>query len=147
MNPCVGPRHRSWWRRASLALCSVVLAACAAPAGQAGDDGPLAAAGDAAAQVAFAYADRNADGRVSFEEYRNRSMRLFRNADLNRDGILQIAEQRAMLGPRADPASVTEDLSLQDFNAALVVFFRNADTDADGYLSPTEWRGIPRANR
>ena len=77
----------------------------------------LAPAGDTVSQVAFAYADRNEDELVSWEEYRNRGMRLFGRVDANGDGVLQIAELKTLAGPDAPAAPF--DLSRAAYYAAL----------------------------
>lgn len=105
----------------------------------------LAAAGDTASQVAFAYADRNADLVVSWEEYRNRALRLFERIDSNGDGILQISELAALGGPTAPPAPF--DVTLPTYNAAARKTFDTADADKNGALSPAEWRNVVRPSK
>lgn len=102
----------------------------------------LAPAGDALSQLAFAYADRNADLYVSWEEYRNRAMRLFANIDTNGDGILEIAEVQAFAGPDSKP--IPQNIGIAEFNSVLNVYFSAADKDKDGALSPAEWRNVVR---
>jgi hypothetical protein len=105
----------------------------------------LAPAGDTASQVAFAYADRNEDLVVSWEEYRNRSMRLFANVDANADGILQVAELQALAGPSAPKPEA--DISVGTFNAAMRKMFDAGDKNSDGALTTTEWHDTVRPSR
>jgi hypothetical protein len=105
----------------------------------------LAPAGDTASRIAFAYADRDADLLVSFEEYRNRAMRLFGKADSNGDGTLQVAELQALAGPKGPKAP--NDVDLGTFNAALRKNFDNGDANKDGALTPAEWRNVVRPSK
>lgn len=105
----------------------------------------LAPAGDTASQVAFAYADRNADLAVSWEEYRNRALRLFERIDTNGDGILQISELAALGGPEAPKAPF--DVTLPTYNAAARKTFDTADADRTEALSPAEWRNVVRPSK
>jgi hypothetical protein len=105
----------------------------------------LAPAGDAASQVAFAFADRNADLAVSWEEYRNRALRLFERIDTNGDGILQISELAALGGPDAPKAPF--DVTLPTYNAAARKTFDTADADKNEALSPAEWRNVVRPSK
>ena len=105
----------------------------------------LAPAGDTVSQVAFAYADRNEDELVSWEEYRNRGMRLFGRVDANGDGVLQIAELKTLAGPDAPAAPF--DISIATYNAALRKFFDLGDKNGDGALTPAEWRDTVRPSK
>ncbi|WP_448579507.1 hypothetical protein [Thermaurantiacus sp.] len=105
----------------------------------------LAPAGDTASQVAFAYADRNEDLKVSWEEYRNRAMRLFAHVDANNDGILQVAEMQALAGP--DAPRPEADISARTFNAAMRKLFDAGDANSDGNITPQEWRNTVRPSR
>lgn len=105
----------------------------------------LAPAGDTASRIAFAYADRDADLLVSWEEYRNRAMRLFGKVDTNGDGILQAAELQALAGPKG-PKEVN-DIDLGTFNAALRKHFDDGDANKDGALTPAEWRNVVRPSK
>jgi hypothetical protein len=105
----------------------------------------LAPAGDAASQVAFAYADRNADELVSWEEYRNRGILVFSRVDTNSDGMLQIAEIAAFAGKDAPPAPF--DIGIATYNAALRKYFDLGDKDGNGALTPAEWRDTVRPSK
>jgi hypothetical protein len=134
-------------------ICLAALAAAAAvpAAAQLANDpmannaAGLAPAGDTASQVAFAYADRDEDLAVSWEEYRNRSMRLFGHVDANNDGILQIAELQALAGPSAPKPE--NDIDAGTFNAAMRKLFDTGDKNGDGALTPAEWHDTVRPSR
>jgi hypothetical protein len=111
----------------------------------ANDAAVLAPAGDTAQQVAFAYADTNEDAVISWEEYRNRGMRMFHHVDTNDDDVLQVAEIRELSGPDAPAAPY--DISAPTFNAAMRKTFDQGDKNLDGALTPEEWRTTVRPSR
>lgn len=111
----------------------------------ANDAAALKPAGDTASEVAFAYADRNNDVVVSWEEYRNRAMLLFGNVDTNSDGKLEVAELAALGGPNAPKAP--SDIDLATYNAAVRKAFNDADADKDGALTPAEWANVIRPSK
>jgi uncharacterized protein YbaA (DUF1428 family) len=111
----------------------------------ANDAAALKPAGDTASQVAFAYADRNSDVVVSWEEYRNRAMLLFGNVDTNSDGVMEIAELAALGGPNAPKAP--SDIDLATYNAAVRKAFDDADASKDGALTPAEWANVIRPSK
>lgn len=133
-------------------LAAVLLALAAPAVAQSLSNDPmannaagLAPAGDTASQVAFAYADRDEDLTISWEEYRNRAMRLFGHVDANNDSILQIAELQALAGPSA-PAP-EHDITSGTFNAAMRKLFDSGDKNSDGALTPAEWHDTVRPSR
>jgi hypothetical protein len=105
----------------------------------------LKPAGDTVSQVAFAYADRNEDELVSWEEYRNRAMRLFGRVDINDDGILEVTELQVLAGPNAPAPKRAVDLPT--YNAALREAFNEGDKNSDGVLTPTEWSAVVRPSK
>jgi hypothetical protein len=109
------------------------------------DAAALAPAGDTASQIAFAYADRNEDLIVTWEEYRNRGMRVFGHVDANGDGVLQVAELAALGGEAA--TSHAHDIPIGTFNAALRIFFDAGDDNRDGALTPAEWQDTRRPSK
>lgn len=111
----------------------------------ANDAAALKPAGDTASQVAFAYADRNTDVMVSWEEYRNRAMLLFGAVDTNGDGVLEVAELAALGGPNAPKAP--SNIDLPTYNAAVHKAFDDADADKDGALTPAEWANVIRPSK
>jgi hypothetical protein len=111
----------------------------------ANDAAALKPAGDTASQIAFAYADRNTDVMVSWEEFRNRSMLLFGAVDTNDDGVLEIAELAELGGPAAPKAK--SNIDLPTYNAAVRKAFGDADADHDGALTPAEWANVIRPSK
>lgn len=109
------------------------------------DAAALAPAGDTASQIAFAYSDRNEDLIVTWEEYRNRGMRVFGHVDTNADGVLQIAELQAIGG--TDSAKHSHEIPIGTYNAALRRFFDAGDANKDGALSPAEWQDTRRPSK
>ena len=105
----------------------------------------LAPAGDTASQIAFAYADRDEDLTISWEEYRNRAMRMFGHVDANNDDVLQIAELQALGGPSAPKPE--NDIDAGTFNAAMRKLFDSGDKNGDGALTPAEWHDTVRPSR
>ena len=138
---------RTWLQLAALALAAPALAQ---PADRPidplmNDAAALAPAGDTASQIAFAYADRNEDLIVTWEEYRNRGMRVFGHVDSNADGVLQRTELAALGGDKA--ASHAHDIPIGTYNAALRRFFDAGDVNRDGALTPTEWQDTRRPSK
>jgi hypothetical protein len=109
------------------------------------DASTLKPAGDTVSQIAFAYADRNEDELVSWEEYRNRAMRLFGRVDTNGDGILEVSELQLLAGPTAPTPARAVDLAT--YNAALRQAFNDGDKNSDGVLTPAEWAGVVRPSK
>lgn len=105
----------------------------------------LAPAGDTASQIAFAYTDRNEDLLVTWEEYRNRGMRLFGHVDRNGDGVLQVAELQALGDANAQTSQ--RDIPIGTYNAALRIFFDAGDENRDGALTPEEWQDTRRPSK
>ncbi len=85
------------------------------------------------AKDAFRAADANSDGKVTLEEYRNRSMAVFGELDINGDGKVAGTEH----------AKATHDVDAKAFNAALHKYFARADLNRDGALDADEWAKVP----
>jgi hypothetical protein len=87
--------------------------------------------------------DRNADGKVSEEEYRNAMAFVFAAEDTNHDGVLTRAEAQAA-GPRAlrkfeaVDAAKAGKTDLAAFLEISLSIFHAADTDGDGFMSRAE---------
>lgn len=119
--------------------CLPALAASAlalAPALAGAQDAALAQVADSA----FSSADFDGDGKVSWEEFRNRLVRVFGHLDHNEDGRIAGDEHPPAVdaaGKAVQPGNVTAEA----FAAAVAVTFKAADTDGDGALSPQEWSG------
>jgi Ca2+-binding EF-hand superfamily protein len=82
--------------------------------------------------------DRNGDGKVSFEEYRNAMLRRFDARDENHDGVLDGAEfpKEWLAGAAIEEAQ--HKLSRDDFSDQLEPTFDRFDADKDGQLAGAE---------
>lgn len=78
--------------------------------------------------------DRDVDGKISFEEYRNAMVRRFDARDKNGDGVLEGKEypKEWLVGGSADK------LTWDEFGDALQPVFDQYDTDKDGLLDSGE---------
>ena len=100
---------------------------------QHGEHGP----GDRKSRL-LARMDRNGDGKISFEEYRNAMLRRFDARDKNHDGVLDGEEfpQQWLTG-----AAITAEqkrIARDDFSDQLQPSFDHFDTDGDGQLDGAE---------
>lgn len=119
-------------QHAAAAVAALILA----PALAAAQDPALASAADAA----FAAADFDGNGKVSWEEFRNRVVKVFGQLDHNEDGRIAGDEHPPAVdkaGKAVQPGNVTAE----SFTAAVAVAFKASDTDGDGELSAQEWSG------
>lgn len=82
--------------------------------------------------------DRNGDGKISFEEYRNAMLRRFDARDKNHDGVLDGAEfpKEWLAGAAIEDAQ--HRLSRDDFSDQLESTFERFDADKDGQLAGAE---------
>lgn len=82
--------------------------------------------------------DRDNDGKVSFEEYRNAMNRRFHAVDKNADGTLQVDEipKEWVVVPAADLADA--EVTLDEFSAELRPGFARFDANSDGLLDDAE---------
>jgi Ca2+-binding EF-hand superfamily protein len=104
----------------------------------------LAAAQDPAlaqaADAAFTAADFDGDGKVSWEEFRNRVVKVFGHLDQNGDGRIAGDEHPPAAdeaGKEVQPGNVTAE----SFTASVAEAFKASDKDGDGALSAQEWSG------
>ncbi len=90
-------------------------------------------------QAAFDTTDYDGDKKISFEEYRNRTMHIFDDMDHNDDDRIAGNEHPTAL--TADGKEVRpNDVSVHDFQVALRGYFNAADSDKDGFLTLSEWK-------
>jgi hypothetical protein len=82
--------------------------------------------------------DRNLDGKISIEEYRNAMIRRFGARDLNDDGVLEGDEFPKEWLAGADVQEATGKVSWEQFAIQLVVVFDQFDSDKDGQLDAAE---------
>lgn len=117
-------------RHTCLLLALLVLAA--------GPAQSLAERSETVAPDAFAAADHDGDGKVTWEEFRNRVVAVFGHWDHNHDGRIAGDEHPPAIAPggqSAQPGNVT----MESFTASADAAFRAADKDGDGALSRAEW--------
>jgi len=87
--------------------------------------------------------DRNVDGKISFEEYRNAMVRRFDARDKNGDGVLEGKEypKEWLVGDSADK------LTWDEFGEALQTVFDQYDADKDGLLDANEIAAFAAARK
>lgn len=93
-----------------------------------------------AADNAFKAADFDGNGKVSWEEFRNRVVSVFGHYDANEDGRIAGDEHPPATdskGTAVQPPNVTAE----SFTSAVAEAFKKADADGDGELSMAEWSG------
>lgn len=120
----------------------------------------LAFAGSAAAQQPAADAkpadpaarllhrmDRNGDGRISFEEYRNAMLRRFDARDKNGDGKLDGEEFPKSWLAGAGIEDSGHSISRDEFSDQLEPTFNQFDADRDGQLAGAELESFVAARK
>lgn len=120
----------------------------------------LAGAGSAVAQKPAAEArpadptarllqrmDRNGDGKISFEEYRNAMLRRFDARDKNGDGKLDGAEFPKSWLAGAGIEDADHSLTRDEFSDQLEPSFNHFDTDKDGQLAGSEIQAFVAARQ
>ena len=100
------------------------------------------AALDEAAQKSFDSADVDGDGKVSWEEYRNRMLHVFHQMDHNGDGRLTPDETPPAKDKSGQPVK-GGTVTVEAYAVSIETAFKKADTDGDGALNPDEWAGAP----
>jgi Ca2+-binding EF-hand superfamily protein len=106
----------------------------------------LASAQDGKESTPFDRADQNGDGKVSFEEYRNRAAFLFHDYDHNDDQHLtadELPEYRNAKGVIV----ATQSITIEDYMASVAHSFDMGDTNKDGFLEASEWGVAPSMNK
>jgi len=91
---------------------------------------------------AMTMADRDTDGRISYEEYRNRMVKVFVELDGEGDGVLVDEElAKFAIGPHHELADRdgSGDVSPDEFMGYATILFAVVDTDRDGYLTMEEF--------
>ena len=122
------------WKWPSLFPALIIAVLCLGAVGAvAGDPTPAAEP-----KAAFKAADFNGNGKVSWEEFRNRVVAAFGHLDRNGDGrIAGDAHPPAVdkNGNPVQPGAVT----IEAFTASTRAAFQAADKNNDGQLSLAEW--------
>jgi Ca2+-binding EF-hand superfamily protein len=120
--------------RQSLIAAAVLLAAVAASAAES----PPASKPVDTAQAMRDRMDRNVDGKISLEEYRNAMIRRFGARDVNDDGVLEGDEFPKEWLAGAAVEGATGKVSFEQFTAELPIVFDRFDADKDGQLNAAE---------
>jgi hypothetical protein len=99
------------------------------------------------AQAMLERMDRNVDGKISFEEYRNAMIRRFGARDLDDDGALDGTEFPKEWLAGADVQGATGKVSFEQFQAELPLVYEQFDVDKDGQLDSTEIAAFAAARK
>lgn len=91
--------------------------------------------------------DRNIDGKISFEEYRNAMLRRFDARDKNGDGVLEGKEYPKEWLAGAGQEAIAGKLTWDEFGAALQPTFDQYDVDRDGLLDSSEIAAFAAARK
>jgi hypothetical protein len=91
--------------------------------------------------------DRDMDGKISFEEYRNVMLRRFEASDLDADGILEGNEFPQQWLAGAEAQATTGKVSWSDFGASLQTVFDRFDSAHDGQLDALEIAALAAARQ
>jgi len=129
--------------RNSLMGAVVMLATVAA---NAAEPGPAGGPVDTA-QAIRDRMDRNVDGKISLEEYRNAMVRRFGARDVNDDGVLDGNEFPKEWLAGADVREATGKVSFEQFSAELPLVFDGFDADKDGQLDAAETAAFAGARK
>jgi Ca2+-binding EF-hand superfamily protein len=89
----------------------------------------------------FDSTDRDANGMISVEEFRNRMTKVFFELDSDGDGILQEDEFSAVLiAPQHELADSDGDkaISHREFMGHTILLFESVDSDEDGHFTKEE---------
>ncbi|MFO1394117.1 MAG: EF-hand domain-containing protein [Steroidobacteraceae bacterium] len=99
------------------------------------------------AQAMLDRMDRNMDGKISFEEYRNAMIRRFGARDVNNDGVLEGNEFPKEWLAGADVQQATGKVTFEQFSVELQLVFDNFDTNKDGELDSAEIAAFAAARK
>jgi len=91
--------------------------------------------------------DRNVDGKISFEEYRNAMIRRFGARDRNDEGVLVGDEFPKEWLAGADVQEATGKVTWEQFGVELQLVFDHFDVDKDGQLDADEIAAFAAARK
>lgn len=91
--------------------------------------------------------DRNVDGKISFEEYRNVMTRRFGARDRNDDGVLEGDEFPKEWLAGADVQGATGKVTWEQFADELQLVFDQFDVDRDAQLDASEIAAFAAARK
>ena len=129
--------RQSWIGAAVMLGAMAANAADPQPAGQPVDT----------AQAMLDRMDRNMDGKISLEEYRNAMVRRFGACDVNDDGVLEGNEFPREWLAGADVEEATGKVSFEQFTTELPLVFGRFDADKDGQLDSAEIAAFAAARK
>ena len=133
---------RTMRHRGLLALATVSAMAAGSAFAQEGMDRPV----DTSMRLVERM-DRDLDGRISFEEYRNAMLRRFDASDRNGDGVLDAGEYPKEWVAGADTQAANGQVTWQEFGDALQPTFDRFDGDRDGKLDAAEIAALAAARQ
>ena len=99
------------------------------------------------AQAMLDRMDRNVDGKISFEEYRNAMIRRFGARDRNDDGVLEGDEFPKEWLAGADVQGATGKVTWEQFADELQLVFDQFDVDRDAQLDAGEIAAFAAARK
>jgi hypothetical protein len=99
------------------------------------------------AQAMLDRMDRNVDGKISLEEYRNAMVRRFGARDVNDDGVLEGDEFPKEWLAGADVQQATGKVTWEQFAVELQLVFDHFDVDKDGQLDAVEITAFAAARK
>jgi Ca2+-binding EF-hand superfamily protein len=99
------------------------------------------------AQAMLDRMDRNLDGKISFEEYRNAMIRRFGARDRNDDGVLEGDEFPKEWLAGADVQGATGKVTWEQFADELQLVFDQFDVDRDAQLDAVEIAAFAAARK
>jgi Ca2+-binding EF-hand superfamily protein len=99
------------------------------------------------AQAMLDRMDRNVDGKISLEEYRNAMVRRFGARDVNDDGVLEGDEFPKEWLAGAGAQAATGKVSFDQFTAELPLVFGSFDANTDGQLDSAEIAAFAAARK
>ncbi len=91
--------------------------------------------------------DRNQDGKISLEEYRNAMVRRFGARDRNDDGVLEGDEYPKEWLAGASAQSATGKVTFEQYSAELPIVFDRFDANKDGQLEAGEIAAFAAARK
>jgi hypothetical protein len=91
--------------------------------------------------------DRDMDGKISFEEYRNAMLRRFGASDLDGDGSLDGNEYPQQWIAGANAQATAGKVSWADFGASLQTVFDRFDSNHDDELDAAEIAALAAARK
>lgn len=100
-----------------------------------------AQAGRATPVSDFESTDRDADGKINMEEFRNRMTKVFLELDVDGDGVLEAEEfSQVLVAPHHELADSdgSKTLSQREFIDHTTLLFEAVDSDNDGHFTKQE---------